>query len=233
LAPLEKTPFHPQWFVLRNEQEKLAQAGLNARGYVLDIGAGKQEIRHYLPAYCHYFSLDYYQTATEWYHSIPQVFGDGQALPIRANSIDTVLLLDVLEHLPTPEACVKEVQRVLRPGGKFILQVPFLYPLHDAPYDYQRWTCFGLRRLAQKYRFQIEMETSLGHPLESAALLTNLALSKTILNWVRQKHPLMLLSLLLPWAMLWVNVFAWLLAQLSEQEDFMPSGYRTVWVKVA
>ncbi|MBK8932685.1 MAG: class I SAM-dependent methyltransferase [Chloroflexi bacterium] len=125
LAPFQQTPFHPQWFVYRDERESLLAIGRQARGLTFDIGAGAQQVRNYLPSGCRYLSLDYYQTAAEWYHTRPQLFGDGQRLPIKANSVDTVLLLDVLEHLPRPENCIAEIRRVLRPGGDWCCKCPF------------------------------------------------------------------------------------------------------------
>lgn len=232
LAPLKRTPFHPQWFVYRDERESLQAIGRQARGLTLDIGAGEQNVQNYLPVGCHYVSLDYYQTAAEWYHTRPRLFGDGQRLPIQADSVDTVLLLDVLEHLPRPEECIAEIGRVLQPEGRLVLQVPFLYPLHDAPYDFHRWTIHGLRALAGHYGFSIESETVFGHPAESAALLTNLALSKTVLNWFRSKNPLVIFAPLLLLATPGINLRGWLLAHVSDGETFMPHSYRMVWRKL-
>jgi SAM-dependent methyltransferase len=233
LTPLKGSPLHPQWFVYKNEQDALRELGQQVRGLTLDIGAGTQAVRRYLSDECRYVSLDYYKTAVNWYDTRPQLYGDGQQLPIRAESIDTALLLDVLEHLPQPEMCVAEIWRVLRPGGTFIVRVPFLYPLHDAPYDFHRWTIYGLQALAQRHQFEVKSEVIRGHPLESAALLANLSLSKTALNWFRAKNPLFLLSPLLLFVMFAQNVGAWLLARLSGNESFMPHSYRMVWKKIA
>lgn len=230
-APLKHTPLHPQWFVYKDERGTLQEIGRLAHDLVLDIGAGAQVVQDYLSADCEYISLDYYQTAVTWYHTHPHIYGDGQRLPIRSGSVDTVLLLDVLEHLPQPETCVAEIGRVLRPGGQLVLQVPFLYPLHDVPNDFHRWTIHGLRALAGRYGFSVEHEYVSGHPLESAALLTNLALSKTVLNWFRQKNPLLLFAPLLLWVVPLVNLRGWLLARLSGAETFMPQSYRVVWTK--
>ncbi|MFO7682219.1 MAG: class I SAM-dependent methyltransferase [Chloroflexota bacterium] len=232
LTPFKHTPFHPQWFVYKDEHTSLQEIGRQAHGLVLDIGAGAQVVQKSLSADCRYISLDYYQTAVAWYHTRPHLYGDGQWLPIKSGSVDTVLLLDVLEHLPQPEVCVAEIGRVLRSGGKLVLQVPFLYPLHDAPYDFHRWTIHGLRALADRYGFAIESELISGHPLETAALLTNLALSKTVLNWFRQKNPLLIFALLLLWMVPLVNLRGWLLARASGTETFMPQSYRVVWTKV-
>ncbi len=66
-----------------------------------------------------------------------------------------------------------------------MLQVPFVYPLHDAPFDFQRWTRYGLTRLLAFNGFELLSQESFGHPLfETAALLGNIALARTVMNLV-------------------------------------------------
>lgn len=70
----------------------------------------------------------------------PNVVGSAEALPLNAASVDTVLMLELLEHLQDPERALDEAQRVLKPNGRLFLSVPFLYRHHRNPFDYQRWT---------------------------------------------------------------------------------------------
>ncbi len=234
MAPLKNTPFHPQWLIFRHEKASEHQIGTLTNGVTLDIGAGRQEIRKQLPDNVTYVALDYYDTAVNWYETRPNIFGDGQYLPIVDNSIDTVLLLDVLEHLPDPQQCVADIRRVLKPGGSVIIQVPFLYPLHDVPLDFHRWTLFGLRQLAKKSDFSIVSEQVMGSPVETAVLLNNLALSKIILQWAKRKNPLALLGIMLPFTVLVGNVYARLMNKISPDcAGFMPQSYRVHWKKPA
>ena len=98
------------------------------------------------------------------------------------NSIDTVLLLDVMEHLPFPDRALKEIHRVLKPQGLCILQIPFLYPIHDAPLDFQRWTCYGLKIVITQQGFTLKDLTPRGKPLETTTMLLNIALTKSVSN---------------------------------------------------
>jgi SAM-dependent methyltransferase len=69
-----------------------------------------------------------------------------EALPFADGTVDGVLSELVLEHLPDPRTAVAEMCRVLRPGGRAFVIVPFLWPYHASPHDYTRWTVSGLAR---------------------------------------------------------------------------------------
>ena len=198
LGLLRKTPVHPQWFAFLREDKNLRASCKVLNGLVLDIGCADGKPRRYLPDTAEYLGLDYFDTATEWYKTRPSVFGDAQQLPFANDTVDHVLLLDVLEHLPAPDRCLAEIFRVLKPGGTLTIQVPFIYPIHDAPLDFHRWTKFGLRGAADRAGFLVSEEKTTGHPTETAALAANIAISKTVLNWIAVRNPLAILALLLP-----------------------------------
>ena len=231
LQRLRNTPLHPQWFAFLGEDKKLRSTCETLTGVVLDIGCADGKPRPYLADDVDYVGLDYYDTATKWYGTRPSVFGDAQRLPIASSSVDHVLLLDVLEHLPDPDRCLGEIARVLKPGGAMTIQVPFLYPIHDAPLDFHRWTRFGLRQAAQRAGFDVTKDEAIGHPAETAALGMNIALSKTVLNWIAGRNPLALLGVALPPFVLIVNCLAWTTARLSRDEHMMPYAYRMIWTK--
>ena len=230
-SSLRMTPLHPQWFAYFREKKKLKATCANLSGWVLDIGCADAKPRQQLSRDAHYIGVDYYSTAIDWYNTRPDVFADAQALPFQSNSIDHCLLLDVLEHLPDPDRCLSSIHDTLMRGGTLTIQVPFMYPVHDAPLDYHRWTRFGLKQAARKHGYRITDEDATGHPLESAALNANIALSKTVLNWVGSRNPLALLGLLLPVAVLAINSLAWIFGFLSKADDLMPYSYRMIWVK--
>jgi SAM-dependent methyltransferase len=87
------------------------------------------------------------------YHNAPDVLWDGWTVPLGDSSIDTAICTEVLEHCQDPARVLSETRRVLKPGGFFLLTVPFLWPLHDPPYDEYRFTPFALRRMLKQADF--------------------------------------------------------------------------------
>lgn len=81
------------------------------------------------------------------------VFGSVTELPFGANSFDVILCTEVLEHVSEPQETLLEFHRVLKPEGALILSVPFLYQMHEQPYDFFRYTYYGLRHLFMRAGF--------------------------------------------------------------------------------
>src|SRR6476661_3646451 len=80
-----------------------------------------------------------------------RIIGDAQALGVRDAAFDVVLCTEVLEHLREPQQAIDEMFRVLKPGGRLLLTTRFLFPIHDAPDDYFRYTKYGLRYLLRRF----------------------------------------------------------------------------------
>ncbi|GAA3798865.1 hypothetical protein GCM10022226_17830 [Sphaerisporangium flaviroseum] len=76
---------------------------------------------------------------------------DLRRMPIRDGSLDGVISVAVLEHVPDPQAHVGEMWRVLKPGGRVLCFVPFMQPFHASPYDYQRFTHAGMTTLFHRF----------------------------------------------------------------------------------
>ncbi|KKQ77576.1 MAG: Methyltransferase type 11 [Parcubacteria group bacterium GW2011_GWC1_38_6] len=82
-------------------------------------------------------------------------------LPFDDSSFDIVLCMVVLEHLEDPKKAIAEMLRVLRPGGKILISVPFLFPIHDSPNDFWRFTKYGLRVLFKDWNIvELSAETN-------------------------------------------------------------------------
>jgi SAM-dependent methyltransferase len=77
--------------------------------------------------------------------------GDGLNLPVESATFDTVTANAVIEHVRNPAALISEMHRVLKPGGYAQLMVPFVFPFHAYPGDYQRFTSSGILELTREF----------------------------------------------------------------------------------
>jgi len=79
----------------------------------------------------------------------PDIFGSSLYLPFKNETIDTILCTEVIEHVPEPQKMMNEIARVLKKDGTLIMTAPFALGHHQVPYDYYRYTKYGLLYLAQ------------------------------------------------------------------------------------
>ena len=121
----------------------------NFKGNLLDVGCGKMPYKNYIlenSEINNYVGLDI-ETALEYDKYVkPDLLWDGKKMPIKDNSYNTIIATEVLEHCFEPEILLKEIYRVLKPGGLLFFTVPFVWNLHETPYDAYRYTPFALER---------------------------------------------------------------------------------------
>lgn len=132
----------------------VAAAGMAAPsgGRVLDAGAGNGLYRHHFD-HVDYEAADFEAVPGKEYSGNHYVC-DLTAIPVGNDRYDIVLFSQVLEHLPEPLAVLSELHRVLKPGGQVFASAPLFYEEHEQPYDYYRYTRFGLRHLFEAAGFR-------------------------------------------------------------------------------
>lgn len=117
------------------------------KGYVLDVGCG----------YCPYKDLLLNNGQVEKYIGLdladnknydnhPDLVWEGKNIPLKDESVDSVLATEVFEHVPELNLVLKEIYRVLKKDGVLFFTVPFLCPLHDIPFDEYRYTPYSMNR---------------------------------------------------------------------------------------
>lgn len=114
-------------------------------GRTLDIGSGNKP---YVAMFPNVFTVD----VKERPGSTLDFIADAHDLSvIESASFDVVLCTEVLEHLHSPHLAIAEFKRVLKPGGLLLLTTRFVYPLHETPIDYFRYTKYGLTHLLREF----------------------------------------------------------------------------------
>lgn len=116
-----------------------------SRGVVVDLGCGDKPYREYVRAK-KYIGVD---------RKNGDIVSDVLKTPLKDNYADTVLSIQVLEHVQDPQQLFKESRRILKPGGYLILTTPMVWPIHDEVDDYWRFTDLGLRHLAKTTGFKV------------------------------------------------------------------------------
>jgi SAM-dependent methyltransferase len=123
-------------------------------GRVLDVGGKKEKRRgSFCPPLDKVASWEYVNTdpATE-----PDYLCSAESVPVADASYDWVVMTEVLEHVAEPVVVLKECSRLLKSAGSIVASMPFLYPIHAAPFDFQRWTPAKIRRELERAGFQVQ-----------------------------------------------------------------------------
>ncbi|HYM82193.1 MAG TPA: class I SAM-dependent methyltransferase [Candidatus Limnocylindria bacterium] len=134
----------------------LERARRHAHGVLLDVGCGSKAFAPHLQGHVtRYIGVDLMAPAGfDPRTRGPDALGRAEALPIRDQSVDTVLGLSMLTYLTDPVRMLEEAHRVLRPGGTLILEFTQMAPLHDPPHDYFRFTRYGAAHLLERADFE-------------------------------------------------------------------------------
>ena len=119
-------------------------------GELLDVGCGRQPYAEYFGHVSRKRACDFDAKRGNVDFACP-----ADDIPLPDASLDSILCTEVLEHVPDPLAVWREFHRLLRPGGKVLLATPMYWPGHEEPYDFYRYTEFGLRRLARDSGFEV------------------------------------------------------------------------------
>lgn len=126
-----------------------------ATGKLIDLGCGK------VPLYEAYKNYIIDNKCVDWENTLHKnEFLDYECdltkkLPFTDGEFDTIILSDVLEHIPHPEGLWQEMSRILVLKGKAFVNVPFYYGLHEIPYDFYRYTEYALRYFANQTGFDV------------------------------------------------------------------------------
>lgn len=113
---------------------------------ILDAGAGESAYKN-LFQHCDYKAIDLAVGESRWNYSNLDFIGPLHNMPIDDDQFDAVLCTQVLEHLEWPRESVAEMCRVLKPGGRIYITVPMAHGEHQVPYDFFRYTSYGLKSI--------------------------------------------------------------------------------------
>jgi SAM-dependent methyltransferase len=158
----EREQFQPSWlglfvnpfyFARKGLYENIAHFAPQVTGHLLDIGCGRKP-------YQNLFNVTLYSgleidTADNRRDKNADYYYDGSVLPFNNGAFDGVIINEVFEHVFTPDSFLREVNRVLKVDGTLFMTVPFVWDEHEQPYDFARYSSYGLRSLIELHGFSI------------------------------------------------------------------------------
>ncbi len=125
-------------------------SGLPAEAKILDVGAGHGDFADIFSGR-NYSSLDIVP-----YPEVDLVADLGEINPFKDGAFDAVVLMNVLEHVYESRGLLKSVSRIAAPGGMVIFTVPFLLKVHQAPFDFARYTPYYIEKMAAEAGLDVE-----------------------------------------------------------------------------
>ena len=131
-------------------------------GKLLDFGCGRKPYEN-LFSVTEYVGADMVETGHDHKNSKIDVYYDGKRLPFNDSVFDSLFCSEVLEHIFNPDEILPELNRVLKPGAKALITVPFSWNEHEMPYDYARYSSEGIKFLLEKNGFKIIEVTKSGN----------------------------------------------------------------------
>lgn len=169
-----KNILNPSRFFYSFLEEHLSRHQHLARGRLIDVGCGQKPFKHLFKGINSYYGVDINE------NSKADLICDVLELKIETESADAVLCTQVLEHVSEPNILIREISRICKKGGIVFLTAPHISRIHGEPYDYYRFTRFGLKHLFEKNEFEIIATEEMGGFFLTMTFLTNYYLKQRL-----------------------------------------------------
>jgi len=147
--------FNPYYFNRRAIYQGIKKHSGKLKGQLLDFGCGTKPYE-YLFNVDNYSGIDLEENKG---HNIPKhktdFFYKGDKLPFEDNSFDSLYSSEVFEHVFNLDEILKDINRVHRPGGFFLITMPFVWREHEMPNDFGRYTSAGIAAVLKRNNYKI------------------------------------------------------------------------------
>lgn len=159
--------FFNQCYIIRDIISKSIRSHAHhLEGVILDYGCGSKPYESFFK-YSEYIGVDLESSGHPNDRKRADVFFDGIHLPFENEKFDGVLASEVFEHVFDIETCLSEIHRVLKTDGKILITCPFVWPLHEEPYDFARYTPHALDSILKKAGFRVMINEQKGTTIEA------------------------------------------------------------------
>jgi SAM-dependent methyltransferase len=145
---------NPFYFARKGLFNEMRYFAPKMSGAILDVGCGQKPYELLFSNVSQYDGLEYDSPANR-ISKRADYFYDGTVFPFAEERYDGVLCNQVLEHVFNPDQFLHEIHKVLKNDGALLLTVPFVWDEHEQPWDFARYSTFGLRSLLERNGFEV------------------------------------------------------------------------------
>jgi SAM-dependent methyltransferase len=153
ITPLSMV-INPLYIIRRGLFRAIADIAPNIGGDILDFGCGSKPYEALFNNAKSYIGVDIESSGHDHKNSKVDFFYDGKQLPFPDEYFDAVVCFEVFEHIFNLEEVLAEIRRVLKPNGQLLLSVPFAWDEHEVPYDFARYTSYGITSIVTNAGFE-------------------------------------------------------------------------------
>jgi SAM-dependent methyltransferase len=203
--------FHPAWwaitinpffFIRRSLLRKVAAIAPGLAGDILDLGCGSKPYEALFTSATHYVGVDVATSGHDHADSKVDIFYDGRVLPFGDASFDHVVSFETFEHIFNLDEVVAEAVRVIRPGGSLFISIPFGWDEHEKPYDFARYTSFGIAAILERHGLTIARLERINGFVEALCQLAMLYLHLILKSRFRLVNRISQLLIIFPFALI-------------------------------
>jgi SAM-dependent methyltransferase len=141
---------HSFYFIRTFLYRKIEALAPAFSGKLLDFGCGSKPYQSLFVNVDEYIGLDYEGEGHSHKNEAVDVFYDGKHIPFPDAYFDGVFSSEVFEHIFNLEEILPEISRVMKPGAQLLITCPFVWPEHEVPVDFARYTVFSLQELLRR-----------------------------------------------------------------------------------
>jgi SAM-dependent methyltransferase len=146
--------FHPEYLIRKGLLKAMKEFSRELNGKLMDFGCGSKPYRSLIDVE-EYIGVDFKNEGHPHDNEQIDVYYDGKSLPFDNEQFDSVLCSEVFEHIFNLDEVLKEINRVMKKGGKILITCPFVWNEHEVPHDYARYTRFALDDILKRNNFEI------------------------------------------------------------------------------
>ncbi len=170
---------NPFYFIRKGLFEKISENASQLNGTLLDFGCGAKPYKELFNVE-KYIGVDIMNKAHLHEKEPVDIYYDGKKLPFRDEQFDSIFSSEVFEHIFNLDEILLEVKRVLKKNGTALFTVPFVWDEHEIPYDFGRYSEFGIKHILERAGFEVIVVQKSSHFIEVIIQLWNLYLYNII-----------------------------------------------------